>query len=141
MNFRKCISLILALLLLVSNTGLAFNVHYCGGKIASVSSVYHTGKICAMEKKVVEKPCCAKKIAEQHKKCCKDKVVNFKEKTDLGIFKVFSIQIDAPFLIHVWKPISFESVIVADTITVIRHYYEANSPPLFKLYSQYIFYA
>lgn len=141
MNFKKCISLILAVLLLVSNTGLAFNVHYCGDKIASISSVYTTGRVCEMEKPVVIKPCCAKKIAEQHKKCCKDKVVNFKEKTDQGIVKTFSIQINKPFLIHVWKPILFEAVIISDKVTVIRHYSEANSPPLFKLYSQYIFYA
>lgn len=142
MNFRKCISLILSVLLLVSNTGLAFSVHYCGGKIASVSSVYHTGKVCEMEKPVVEKPCCAKKIAEKHKKCCKDKVVNLKEKTGDGIVKTFSVQIDAPFIICNWKPINFRAVIVNDTkVTLIRHYCDANSPPLFKLYSQYLLYA
>jgi hypothetical protein len=37
MNFKKQISIFLAILLLVSNVGLAFNVHYCGGEIASVS--------------------------------------------------------------------------------------------------------
>lgn len=131
----------MALLVLVSNTGLAFNVHYCGDKIAAVSSVYYAGKVCEMEKPVVEKPCCAKKIAEQHKKCCKDKVVNLKEKTDGGIFKTFSLQINTPFIIQLWKPITFEPVVITDKVTVTRHYCEANSPPLFKLYSQYIFYA
>ena len=37
MNLKKCTGLFLALLLLVSNIGFAFDVHYCGGKIASVS--------------------------------------------------------------------------------------------------------
>jgi len=133
--------LILALLLLVSNTGLAFSVHYCGGKIASVSSVYHTGKVCKMEQPVVEKPCCAKKIAEKHKKCCKDKVVNLKEKPDNGIVKVFSFQIEAPFVIPSWKPVTLQPALISTRIAVPEHYCEANSPPLFKLYSQYIFYA
>jgi len=37
MSLKKCTGLFLAFLLLVSNIGFAFDVHYCGGKIASIS--------------------------------------------------------------------------------------------------------
>jgi hypothetical protein len=36
-EIKKCTGLLLAFLLLVSNIGFAFDVHYCGGEIASVS--------------------------------------------------------------------------------------------------------
>src|SRR6187402_2095604 len=92
---KRGTSLFLAFLLLVSNAGLAFNVHYCGGKIASVSSVFHSGKVCKMDIPV-EKACCAKKIVEKKNKCCSDKVVDFKRSNDV-VVKAFSFEIAMPF--------------------------------------------
>ncbi len=40
MTFKKYTSVLLAFYLLVSTTGLAFNVHHCGDEIASVSTVF-----------------------------------------------------------------------------------------------------
>jgi len=59
MYFKKQICLFLAFFLLVSNSGLAFNVHFCKGKIASVSSVFSKEEVCKMLI-VKEKACCAK---------------------------------------------------------------------------------
>lgn len=49
MNLKKCTGLFLAFLLLVSNIGFAFDVHYCGGEIASVS--LNTSVTASTEKK------------------------------------------------------------------------------------------
>ncbi len=143
MNFKKCTSLFLAILLLVSNIGLAFNVHYCYGKIAAVSSVFNTEEVCSsMEEEKETKLCCAKKIAENHKKCCQDKVVNLQDKPDDGVIKTFSFHFEMPFAIQTWKAVFFNEVAIQQKKnTTISYYCEAHSPPLFKLYSQYIFYA
>lgn len=142
MNLKKCTSLILAAVMLVSNAGLAFSVHFCGGKVASVSSVFHSGKVCEMEKKVVKMTCCAKKLAEQHKKCCSDKKVAFKAKSDNGIVKNGSFQLETSFFYsQSWKPFYEKPVVFTAHKKTIRYYCDANSPPLFKLYSRYTLYA
>jgi len=141
MNLKKCTSLLLAFLLLVSNVGLAFTVHYCEGKIASVSSVFTDEEVCEIQPVKAEKSCCAKEVDLGHKKCCKNKIVNLQDKSDDIVVKTFSFQIDAPFIIQAWKPVVFKTFEVQEKAPVIQYYVDANAPPLFKLYSQYIFYA
>ena len=141
MNIKKCTSLFLAILLLVSNIGLAFNVHFCEGKIASISSVYNIEKISdAPKKNVVDEECCAEN-EKDHRQCCKDKVVDLEDKSPDTIIKTFSFQIDIPFLVEDWKPILFKQIVSLKRAEKIVYYCDANAPPLFKLYNQYIFYA
>jgi hypothetical protein len=133
MNIKKCTSLFLTFLLLVSNVGLAFNVHYCGEKIASVS-------LNTIVSAPTEKGCC-EKIAAKNDSCCKDKVVNFQKKSDTAIIKAFSFNPQFPFLIQEWLTIVFSSNTNFNTTQTTAYFCDANAPPLFKLYSQYIFYA
>lgn len=132
MKFKNHISIILVFFLLVSNVGLAFNVHYCGEKIESISLKTETSSI------NTEKGCC-KKIASKKNSCCKDKVFHFQQKSDNLIVKAFSPHFDS-YLIEEWNPIVFcnHSNFKNSQIT---SYCDANAPPLYKLYSQYIFYA
>jgi len=134
----KCTSLFLSFLILVSNMGLAFNVHYCGGQIAKISSVY-SSDVSDVQKIPTEKGCCAAK-AKEGKSCCKDKVVQVKEKSDV-VVKSFSFHIDAPFVPDFWKPIVFSQVPVLQKQQITSYYCDANAPPLYKLYSQYTLYA
>ena len=83
MKFKNNISIFLAILVLVSNIGLAFNVHYCGGQIASVS----------FDSVKTEKSCC-KKLASKKNSCCKDKTIVIQKKGDNGIVNYFSFQLD-----------------------------------------------
>lgn len=133
MNIKKCTGLFLAFLLLVSNVGLAFNVHYCGGEIASVSV-----KPIAYQK--AEKSCCSKKV-EKEESCCKDKVVNFQKKSDNTVLKVFSIDSPIYFIIKESQTFVFSSEANLKSAQATSYFCAANAPPLFKLYSQYIFYA
>lgn len=139
MNFKKCTSLFLAFLLLVSNAGLAFNVHYCGGEIASISSVFLKEEACEMP--VVEKPCCVKAVADTQTDCCSDKVVNFKAKSNDVVIKAFSFQVDMALPVSDHPLPKFNPVSIAIIEQKTTYYCEAHAPPLFKLYSQYIFYA
>jgi hypothetical protein len=133
MIFKKHISLLLVFFLLVSNIGLAFDVHYCGGEVASVA--LKTG----FESENFEKNCCG--TVEEKVACCKDKVVHFQKKSDNLLLKVFSLAIDVPFLCEQWEPITFVSVVNFKSKIVSSYYYQTHAPPLFKLYNQYIFYA
>ncbi|MBZ4036251.1 hypothetical protein K6T82_15870 [Flavobacterium sp. 17A] len=132
MNLKKCTVLFLALLLLVSNIGFAFDVHYCGGKIASVS-------LKTTAEPVVEKKCCGSK--EKKNSCCKDKVVHFEKKSDDATLKFFFFQIAFPAIIQDYKPLAFLALPNFKKKQVLSYYSDANAPPLFKLYQQYIFYS
>lgn len=132
MNIKKCTSLFLAFLLLVSNVGMAFNVHYCAGEIASVSL--------ESQQQIKEKGCC-EKIVSKKDSCCKDKVFHFEKKSDNAIVKIFFFELNAPFLIQEWQPVIFSLTAYFKITPVATYYCDANAPPLFKLYSQYIFYA
>ena len=134
MNIKKCTSLFLAFLLLVSNVGMAFNVHYCGGEIASIS----VNRIAAPQQ--LEKSCCEKIVAKKES-CCKDKVVTFQKKSDDTTLKVFSFVSPYYFLVKEAQAIAFSSIENCKIIRVTSYFCEANAPPLFKLYNQYIFYA
>ncbi|WP_433834915.1 HYC_CC_PP family protein [Flavobacterium anhuiense] len=132
MSLKKCTGLFLALLLLVSNIGFAFDVHYCGGEIASV-------KLRTTAEPVVEKKCCGSK--EKKNSCCKDKVVHFEKKSDDATIKFFFFQFAFPAVIQDYKPLVFLEIPNFKKKEVLSYYADANAPPLFKLYHQYIFYS
>lgn len=132
MSLKKCTVLFLAFLLLVSNTGFAIDVHYCGGEIASVS--LNTSAAASPEKK-----CCGEK--EKKSSCCKDKVVHVEKRSDDATLKFFFFQFAFPAVIQDYNPIVFLSIPNFKSDQVISYYADANAPPLFKLYHQYIFYA
>jgi hypothetical protein len=141
MKFKKGIALAVAFLMLVSNAGFAMTVHYCEGKISSISSGFDNKETCGMPKAAAEKACCAKKIATSHKKCCSDKTVNLKGKAIDIIAKAQTSDFTAPFLVPVFNTAIITFLPIAETATIPAYYCDANAPPLFKLYHQYILYA
>jgi len=132
MNFRKQISLLLTLFLLVSNLGLAFNVHYCDDEIASISintsSISHE----------IEKDCCGK--VERASKCCKNKIIKSSEKSDQITVKIASLDAHYNLVFNEWKPVVFASENNFKPREITTYYCDANAPPLYLLYSQYTFY-
>lgn len=137
MKFKKHLSLFLAFFLLVSNVGLAVDVHYCGGEIASVKPVlWRTIE----SQSTVEEGCCASK-AEEKDSCCKDKVVNFQKKSENVTLISISFQPDFNFMFEEWNPLVFSEFPNFESNEITAYYCDANAPPLFKLYHQYIFYA
>jgi hypothetical protein len=133
MNFKKQISIFLAILLLVSNVGLAFNVHYCGDEIASVSLNFTLPSLKS------EKGCCETKSSKKDS-CCKDKKIVVQKKTDNGIVKSFSFQFGYAFVVPEYNPIVFNAVPSFKNNLSLSYYCDANAPPLFELYSQYLLY-
>jgi hypothetical protein len=133
MIFKKHISILLTTLLLVSNLGLAFNVHYCDNEIASI-----TINSAPISKEKVDE-CCG--IVEKDSKCCNDKVIKAEIKSDQIIVKSLSFDADFLSVAYDWKPVVFVSKINFKQRDNLTYYCDANAPPLYLLYSQYTFYA
>lgn len=130
MGFKKCTGILLALLLLASNTGLAFSVHYCGGEIASVRPILLS---------FADASCCGMKKPESMG-CCKTKIVKSEKEHDV-VVKTFGFLAEAPFVPF---EIAFIPTIEPPVFIekpVATYYCRAKAPPLFKLYNQYVFYA
>ena len=141
MKFKKHISFLLAFFLLVSNVGLAVDVHYCGGEIASVKPVFWRT---VESQNTVEESCCppkASNIVDENGGCCKDKVFNIQKKSENVTLISISFQPVFNFLFEKWNPIVFFEIPSFESNKTTSYYCDANSPPLFKLYHQYIFYA
>jgi hypothetical protein len=133
MNFRKQISVLLTIFLLISNLGFAFNVHYCDDEIASVS--LNT----AINSQDVEKDCCGK--VERASKCCKNKIIKSNEKSDQITVKISSLGAHYNLVFNEWKPVVFAEKYNFKPREITTYYCDANAPPLYLLYSQYTFYA
>jgi hypothetical protein len=133
MNFRKQICSLLAVLLLVSNIGFAFNVHYCGDEIATVTLES------SFLSKNTEENCCG--IVEKKSHCCKDKVLHFQKKSETSSFKIVAFNYDILIVNNDWKPIVTSSIPNFKRNSTTYYFCDANAPPFFKLYNQYIFYA
>ncbi len=141
MKFKRHISFLLAISLLVSNVGFAIDVHYCGGEVASVKPIYWKNHESLL---ATEENCCPSEVpslAEKKASCCKDKVIHFEKKQENVIIKSITFQSDFIFLIEEWNPIFFTEFSNFEDSYNISYYCDANAPPLFKLYHQYIFYA
>ena len=132
MLLKKQIIVLLSFLVLFTNTGMAFTVHYCDDEVASVSinnSSFHE----------FDKECCGK--VNPLSNCCHNKIIKSNDKVDQIVAKTITHQFDA--LLFVEK----QSKIILYTGKNFKkssgEFYKFNShaPPLYKLYSQYCFYA
>ena len=138
MIFKKQISILIAFLVLVSNSGLSFNIHFCEGKIASITSVFSKEEVCDMPI-AIEKSCCTK-IETTHSKCCSDKEVNLKDDVEKVLLKI-SFDNQFLFVLQEFTTIEFANYQNLTSSNAVGYYCNANAPPLYQLYCQYTFYA
>lgn len=138
MNFKKCTSFLMAIYLLVSTSGLAFNVHYCGGEVASVSSIFKADEPCETDAEQDEESCCAKP-SEDHSGCCSNEVIQ--ADFDDVIIKQINFNFDYVSVLPVFTTPIFYSKEVVETRQVLDYYCDSNAPPLYQLFSQFVFYA
>lgn len=139
MKLRKNFSFFIALLVLVSNSGLAFSVHYCGEKIASISSVFSNDEVCEMPV-LDEKACCAKS-ENTTKGCCSDKKISLKNKAEQVVIKNSILDIEAAcFFVYTPQILADMKMSFSSNENAV-FYCQSNAPPLYKLYCQYTFYS
>jgi len=133
MFLKKPLSLLLAFFLLLSQFGFAFQVHYCGGSIASVQ--LNT----SASTQNLEEDCCG--IVEKQSNCCNDKTIQLAKKSDT--FVPVHQGTSSSILVFT-KPTTTDwhssSSCTLVTPSISTYYWESHAPPLFKLYSQFIFY-
>lgn len=118
---------------MVSNLGLAFNVHYCDDEIASIT----INEAPTFEQTLDE--CCG--IIEKDSECCNDKVIKAEIKSDQILVKSLSFDTDFIPFTHDWNPLVFVSKNNFKLRDNLTFYCDAHAPPLYLLYSQYTFYA
>jgi hypothetical protein len=133
MFLKKPLSLLLAFFLLLSQFGFAFQVHYCGDSIASVQ----LNALATTQN--VEDDCCG--IVEKESSCCNDKTIQLSKKSDTFV-PIQHATTSAILVVTIptttnWYWPSFCSVV---TPSISTYYWESHAPPLFKLYSQFIYY-
>ena len=132
MQLRKYISLLLVIFILFSNLGVAFNVHYCHDKIASVSLKYHA--------KESTDGCC--KTIKISKKCCSEKVVKLEKKSENVLVKSFQLNLQNFIGNEIFTsifPIEYQAI--KNDNSAIFYYCNSNAPPIYKLNCQLVFYA
>jgi hypothetical protein len=132
MKLNKCTSFLLAILILVSNIGVAFKVHYCGDEVASISLKT------AFSNPNSEANCCGE--MEKNSKCCHNKIVNFQKKSDFSSIKSFAFTTNYFIQNTIWHPIIFEPKLGYKNIQNTSFYCNNNAPPLYKLHHQFLFY-
>ena len=133
MIFKKQISIFITFFLLVSNLGLAFNVHYCADKIESITLSTVTVTQNSIDS------CCG--VVEKDFNCCKDKIIKSEVKSDQIIVKSVSISSEFVLIYKDWKPLFFSDNYNFKTRDNFTYYCVAHAQPLYLLYSQYTFYA
>ena len=132
MQLRKYISLLLVIFILFSNLGLAFNVHYCHDKIASVSLKYHA--------KESTDGCC--KTIKISKKCCSEKVVKLEKKSENVLVKSFQLDLQNFIVAKIGlSNFSIRHFSIDSNSNFIFYYCNSNAPPIYKLNCQLVFYA
>ena len=133
MNFRKYITIFLALFLLASNLGLSANVHYCDDEVASITLNTNS------KSHEIEKNCCG--VMEKKSKCCKNKLIKSNEKSAHQVVKSISLDTENILVYSDWKTAKFPDTYNFKSKKVSDYYCDANAPPLYLLYSQYTFYS
>jgi len=143
MKINKHLSFVLALLILVSNVGLAFNVHYCGGELAAISLDYKKSAPSEVKKVEKEDSCCAASDEENEKdSCCSNSKVDLKKSiSDEVIVKSFQLNLGVFTFVDEWEaPIVISPAENTPKSFTPSFYCDSNAPPLYKLHCQYLFY-
>lgn len=135
MQFRKSTTLLLAILILFSNLGLAINVHYCKDKIAGISFTTQVEEICVKD----VKSCC--KVEETHDECCSNKVIKAQEKHDNFLSHYSKIDFNAVYFTQRKTVLPIKKNDFVSKNEIISFYCDSHSPPFYKLYCQLVLYA
>ncbi len=137
MNFKRHISVFLALFILLVNSSASLVLHYCHDEIASIALVYQENKVANFAE---EDSCCTADDKSDEKSCCSNEEIKVDKKIDYSILKGF--QFNTLAVIFENKTHSFSQVAVLSVNNKVLDYYcDSNAPPFYKLYSQLIFYA
>lgn len=132
---RNTYCFILAFVLLVSNSGILLDAHYCGKTLVGIS-LKNT-----LAYNQPSASCCSLKSIKKAS-CCHNKVVHLHKKNDYSETKTFGIPFQVYFvaseiILHQFSKNSIQNFKPLQS----TFYCEAHAPPFYKLYHQLLFYA
>jgi hypothetical protein len=88
-KFRSGLVLLLSLMVFITSSGMAVNLHYCAGELQNVS-LNQKDDDCGMQKLVAKQPCDANTKTTSFKKvdtCCQNKHISAKTDTQVNPVK------------------------------------------------------
>lgn len=146
---KKQIALLMAFFLMFSNIGLALNVHFCGDTKVASTTVYSKtiAELCNHEKQhqhtqeencFIEKSCCG--TSDDHSDCCKNELIK-QDNSEVVVVKAFSFALDAFVVVDNHLRVEFYDAEQDIKQASFSYSYNANAPPLYKLYCSLIYYA
>ena len=138
MNFKRHISVFLALFILLVNSSASLVLHYCHDQIASIALVYQENKVVNSAE---EDSCCAADDKLDEKSCCSNEEIKVDKKIDYSILKGFQFNVLAVTFENKTPSFINEDAALSINKKVLDYYCDSNAPPFYKLYSQLIFYA
>lgn len=138
MDFKRHISIFLALFILLVNSSASLVLHYCHDQIASISLVYQENKVATS---ATEDSCCAADDKSDEKSCCSNEEIKVDKKIDYSILKGFQFNVLAVTFENKMPSFFNEDAVLSINKKVLDYYCDSNAPPFYKLYSQLIFYA
>ncbi|MFY7730234.1 MAG: HYC_CC_PP family protein [Flavobacterium sp.] len=142
MKLKRYISTLLSALILFANIGLVLNVHYCHGRVSSVSLSYKAKEHCSIPKQQHKKTCCAKAVKVEKKSCCKHNVLKIQDNTDKTIVKSLQLDLGVFYVSELYSnPAPARVAVNRVPQNAPAFYVETHAPPRYKLYCQYVFYA
>jgi hypothetical protein len=132
---NKIATFFLAVFLLLINTRLIQNIHFCDGHICTIQTFIDIEKdTCCHE---AETSCCSTNSEDNN--CCNDIEIN-QDLDDLVLEKL-NFDINVFFVSHNFFQNYFWNKDFSNAIKINAFEIQSHAPPLYKLYQQYIFYA
>jgi len=139
-SITKSLSLIFAMLIFASQSGMAFNLHYCKGALATIS-LGDASEVCDLADNA--KACCKKNTESTHKNCCKDSNINLDDISSADVItKSLNFEFSAFYIVtNLYSFSNFLFNFKETTPQFCFFNFASNAPPLYKLYCKFILYA
>lgn len=132
------INTLLVIVLLLSHLGMTLQLHYCGEMLAGIS---FNQKIEKNTSSLEPATCCANAVQDAEK-CCKNKTVVIEKNTsDIALQKIENFDFFA-VLPHSYTHLNFTRNFTLKIRNKLYYYtVNNNSPPIYELHCQRLFYA
>ncbi|MGB1269391.1 MAG: HYC_CC_PP family protein [Flavobacteriaceae bacterium] len=137
MKLKRNLAVIFACYYIMICVGLTLTVHFCGGMLASVSTMT---QVEVYESASDPEACCIEK-AEINEDCCNDAIIDLSEVKDDSLSSVFDASKQFIPLTSTLKTLIFTASVRENKTALPNYTFQSNAPPLYKLYSTYILYA
>lgn len=137
MKFKRNIAIAFTCYYMMICVGLTLTVHFCGGMLAGVSAIT---QVEVNDDAPATEACCVAK-AKTNKDCCNDAIIDLSEVKDDSLFSSVDLSEQFIAVIPELSSIVFKTIVFENKVALPNYTFQSNAPPLYKLYSTYIFYA